>query len=193
VTFKVAIGTFGEDDSADIKVDGRVVGWLERVKSERFASATSRARIAFVSHYSIMLTDDAANDQLKKHDVDTRAEAKLEITRAFESAWVELSTKGATAGAAQPWECERCGYRHSGCTPSECLNTVAKTKKAPRTSVAQSEREQEIEKLLAHFNYHDNRLIRGVGNDKDPVERDRYAQLLRELRATPIAPTPKGK
>lgn len=94
--FKVSIGTFGDDDSADIKVDGRVVGWLERVKSERFASATSRARVSLVSHYSIMLTDDAAYDQLKKHDVDSRAEAKLEVARAFERAWEQLTTK--TAG-----------------------------------------------------------------------------------------------
>ena len=93
MTFKVQIGKFGDDDSADIKVDGRVVGWLERVKSERFASATSRARVSFVSHYSIMLTDDAADAQLKKHDVDSRAEAKLEIARAFEQAWTQLITK----------------------------------------------------------------------------------------------------
>ena len=93
MTFKVSIGTFGDDDSADIKVDGRVVGWLERVKSERFASATSRARVSFVSHYSIMLTDDAADDQLAKHDVDSRAEAKLEVERAFEQAWAQLMTK----------------------------------------------------------------------------------------------------
>ena len=89
-TFKVTIGKFGDDDSADIKVDGRVVGWLERVKSERFASATSRARVAFVSHYTIVLTDDAADAQLRKRDVDSRADAKLEVTRAFEHAWEKL-------------------------------------------------------------------------------------------------------
>ena len=93
MTFKVSIGTFGDDDSADIKVDGRVVGWLERVKGERFASASSRARVSFVSHYSIVLTDDAADEQLKKHDVESRAEAKLEIARAFEQTWTQLITK----------------------------------------------------------------------------------------------------
>ena len=91
MTFKVQIGTFGDDDSADIKVDGRVVGWLERVKSERFASATSRTRVAFVSHYTIMLMDDAADAQLKKPDVDSRAEAKLEVERAFEHAWAKVA------------------------------------------------------------------------------------------------------
>lgn len=91
MTFKVTIGTFGDDDSADIKVDGRVVGWLERVKSERFASATSRARVSFVAHYSIMLTDDAADDQLQKSDVASRGEAKLEVERAFERAWQKLA------------------------------------------------------------------------------------------------------
>ena len=96
MTFKVQIGTFGEDDSADIKVDGRVVGWLERVKSERFASVTSRARVQYVSHYSIMLTDDAADEQLKKSDVDSRAEANLEVARAFEQAWTQLITKPPT-------------------------------------------------------------------------------------------------
>jgi len=90
VRFKVTIGMFGDDDSADIKVDGRVVGWLERVKSERFASATSRARVSFVSHYTIMLTDDAADAQLRKHDVGTRAEATVEVSRAFERAWEKL-------------------------------------------------------------------------------------------------------
>ena len=93
MSFKVQIGKFGDDDSAAIKVDDRVVGWLERVKSERFASASSRARVSFVSHYSIMLTDDAAYAQLRKHDVDTRAEAKLEVERAFESAWTQIATK----------------------------------------------------------------------------------------------------
>ena len=97
MTFKVSIGTFGNDDSADIKVDGRVVGWLERVKSERFASASSRARVSFVSHYSIMLTDDFADKQLKKRDVESRAKAKLEIVRAFEQAWTQLITKAPNA------------------------------------------------------------------------------------------------
>ena len=81
---KVKIGKLGDDDSADISIDGRVVGWLERVRGERFKSATSYARVSFVSHYSIVLTDDAADAQLKKHDVDTRAEAKLEVAIAYE-------------------------------------------------------------------------------------------------------------
>lgn len=93
MSFKVKIGTFGDDDTAPITVDGRDVGWLERVKSERFATASSRARVAFVSHYSIMLTDDAAFDQLKKHDVASRKEAKLEVERAFDAAWAALAAK----------------------------------------------------------------------------------------------------
>jgi hypothetical protein len=88
---KVAIGKFADDDTAPITVDGRDVGWLERVKGERFKSATSYARVQFVSHYSIMLTDDAAFEQLKKHDVDSRGEAKLEVKAAFERA---LTPKG---------------------------------------------------------------------------------------------------
>ena len=90
-TFKAAIGKFGDDDTAEIKVDGRVVGWLERVHGERFKSVTSYARIQHVSHYTIVLTDDAADAQLRKHDVDTRAEAKLEVASAFERAWEQLS------------------------------------------------------------------------------------------------------
>ena len=93
MAFKVQIGKFGDDDTAEIKVDGRVVGWLERVKGERFASVSSRARISFVSHYTIVLTDDAANAQLAKHDVDSRANAKLEVEQAFERAWVQLTAK----------------------------------------------------------------------------------------------------
>jgi uncharacterized CHY-type Zn-finger protein len=90
MTFKVTIGKFGEDDSADIKVDERVVGWLERVKDERFASASSRVRVSFVSHYTIMLTDDAADTQLRKHDVVSCAEAKDQVEHAFERAWEKL-------------------------------------------------------------------------------------------------------
>lgn len=93
MTFKVTIGTFGDDDSADITVDGRVVGWLERVRDERFASASSRARVSYVSHYSIMLTDDFADEQLRKHDFASREEAKLEVEHAFEHAWEKLTTK----------------------------------------------------------------------------------------------------
>jgi hypothetical protein len=92
-TFDVKIGTFGEDDSADIAVDGRVVGWLERARSERFASASSRARVSFVSHYSIMLTDDFADEQLRKHEFASRAEAKLEVERAFEQAWEQIAER----------------------------------------------------------------------------------------------------
>lgn len=91
MSFQVKIGKFDDDDSADITVDGRVVGWLERVHGERFASASSRARVSFVSHYSIMLTDDAADEQLRKHDVDSRAEAKQEIAAAFERAWLKVT------------------------------------------------------------------------------------------------------
>jgi hypothetical protein len=97
VTFQIKIGTFGDDDAADISVDGKIVGWLERVRGERFASASSRARASFVSHYSIMLTDDAADAQLGRHDVASRAEAKLEVERAFERAWVQLTSKGVAA------------------------------------------------------------------------------------------------
>ncbi len=61
---------------------------------ERFKSATSYARVQYVSHYSIMLTDDAAFEQLKKHDVASRAEAKLEVAGAFERAWGQLAAKG---------------------------------------------------------------------------------------------------
>ena len=93
MAFEVKIGKFGEDDSANITVDGRLVGWLERVYGERFKSASSYARVQYVSHYSIMLTDDAAFEQLKKHDVDSRGEAKLEVARAFESAWSQVATK----------------------------------------------------------------------------------------------------
>jgi len=94
VKFQVKIGKFSDDDAADITVDGRVVGWLERVRGERFKSASSRERVSYISHYSITLTDDAADDQLAKPDVDSRAEAKLEVERAFERTWSELTAKG---------------------------------------------------------------------------------------------------
>ncbi|HSX23232.1 MAG TPA: hypothetical protein VLE97_10715 [Gaiellaceae bacterium] len=97
MSFKVTIGTFGDDDTAPIKVDGRDVGWLERVRGERFKSATSYARVQYVSHYSIVLTDDAADNQLRKHDVDSRKEAKLEVQAAFERAWTQIATKGAAS------------------------------------------------------------------------------------------------
>jgi hypothetical protein len=99
VTFKIQIGKFGDDDTAEIKVDGRVVGWLERVHGERFASATSRARVSFVSHYSIVLTDDFADNHLQKHDVDSRADAKLEVERTFDRAWQKLTSSAPSAHA----------------------------------------------------------------------------------------------
>ena len=91
MAFKVAIGTFGDDDTAEIKVDGRAVGWLERVRGERFKSASSRARVSFISHYAIVLMDDAADDQLREHDVTSRAAAKIEVERAFQRAWDKLA------------------------------------------------------------------------------------------------------
>ncbi len=84
--FKVTIGTFSDDDTAEIKVDGRAVGWLERVHGERFKSVTSYARVQYVSHYSIVLMDDFADEQLRKHDVDSRKDAKLEVEYAFNRA-----------------------------------------------------------------------------------------------------------
>jgi hypothetical protein len=99
--FKVTILPFGDDDTADIWVDGRKVGWLERVYTERFKSATSYARVRYVSHYSIMLTDDGADDHLRKHDVDSRKEAKSEIERAFER-WWETTTKVDPATSPEP-------------------------------------------------------------------------------------------
>jgi hypothetical protein len=96
-TFKVTIGTFGDDDTAEIKVDGKAVGWLERVHGERFKSASSYARVQYVSHYTIVLTDDAAFEQLRKHDVPSRKDAKLEVEAAFERAWTQLAAKGAAS------------------------------------------------------------------------------------------------
>lgn len=93
MSFQVKIGKFHDDDSADITVDGRNVGWLERVHGERFKSVGSYARVTFVSHYSIVLTDDAAAEQLHKEDVDSRGEAKLEVERAFERALVNQELK----------------------------------------------------------------------------------------------------
>jgi hypothetical protein len=93
MSFEVKIGRFGNDDAANITVDGRLVGWLERVYGERFKSVTSYARVSYVSHYTIVLTDDAAAEQLRKEDVDSRKEAKLEVEHAFERAWIALTTK----------------------------------------------------------------------------------------------------
>jgi hypothetical protein len=94
VKFQGKIGKFSDDDAADITVDGRVVGWLERVRGERFKSVSSRERVSYIACYSITLTDDAVDAALTKYDVDSRAEAKLEVERAFERAWSELTTKG---------------------------------------------------------------------------------------------------
>jgi hypothetical protein len=125
MTFQVRIGKFGDDDSADISVDGRVVGWLERVRSERFASASSRERVSFVSHYSITLTDDFADNQLRKQDVDSRAAAKLEIAGAFERAWEKLAAASGRlcCGCSKrltPAEVDACTPGHdeycAGCT-----------------------------------------------------------------------------
>jgi hypothetical protein len=91
-TFKVKIGKFDDDDSAPITVDGRDVGWLERVKGERFKSVTSYARVSFVTGYSVQLTDDAARAQLSNDDFDTRAEAKHAIEQAFERALIAKDT-----------------------------------------------------------------------------------------------------
>lgn len=95
--FKVTIGTF-DDDAADILVDGKIVGWLDRVYGERFRGASSYARSRHVDHYSIVLTDDPANEQLAKHgreDVKSRAEARAEIQRAFERALLHEITTAA--------------------------------------------------------------------------------------------------
>ncbi len=109
MTFKVTIGKFGGDDTAEIKVDGRAVGWLERVRGERFKSATSYARVSFVSHYTIVLTDDAAYEQLREHDVKSRLAAKLEVERAFQRAWDKLAS------------CDRCGSSREVCSHLGCV------------------------------------------------------------------------
>lgn len=95
MSFKVTIGTFGDDDTAEIKVDDRPVGWLERVHGERFKSASSYARV--IGEHDRVVRDvlNAAFEQLKKHDVDSRKDAKLEVEAAFERAWTQLATKGA--------------------------------------------------------------------------------------------------
>lgn len=81
----ITIGKF-EDDAADIMLDGKVIGWLERVKGERFASASSRARVSFVDHYTINLTDDAHDAALKSSDVASKADAKAAIELALANA-----------------------------------------------------------------------------------------------------------
>lgn len=95
LTSQVKISKFGDDDSADVTVDGHVVGWLERVHGERFLSASSRAVVSFVSHYEISLTDDAADAQLRKHVFMSRMEAKLEVARAYEAARGQLAKEHA--------------------------------------------------------------------------------------------------
>lgn len=95
--FRVKITPFQDDDTADIYVDGRKVGWLERVYGERFKSATSYARVQYVSHYSITLTDDGADEQLRKesdYDHNSRADAKQAVARAFERWWDAVSKAG---------------------------------------------------------------------------------------------------
>lgn len=88
-TASVKIGKF-DDDAADIWVGDRVVGWLERVHGERFKSVTSYARVSFVSHYTIMLTDDALDEALtavlgtEVHDVDSRGTAAKAVRSAAE-------------------------------------------------------------------------------------------------------------
>jgi hypothetical protein len=82
----VTIGKLDKDGAADIQVDGVTVGWVESVKGERFASASSRARVSYVSHYEIVMTDDRYDAALTEHmrsDVhhaDSKADA-LRIVR----------------------------------------------------------------------------------------------------------------
>lgn len=80
----IKIGRF-EDDAANITIDGKVAGWLERVKGERFKSASSRARVSYVEGYSIMLTDDALDAQLRasESDVASKGEAIAAIRAAL--------------------------------------------------------------------------------------------------------------
>jgi hypothetical protein len=130
VKFKATILKFGDDDTAEIWVDGRNVGWLERVYGERFKSATSYARVQYVSHYSIMLTDDGADDQLRTHDVDSRGQAKLEIERAFER-WWETASK--TDPAAREPRSAVPGYsNYGGGGPFAPLESPAPTHKRSR-------------------------------------------------------------
>ena len=82
---KIKFGTF-EDDSATIYVDGVDIGYLERVKGERFVSASSRARLSYVSHYTIVLNNDGLDAQLRNNgDVPGKDEAKQEIARALDA------------------------------------------------------------------------------------------------------------
>jgi hypothetical protein len=71
-TVKLA-GPFGTEDAVDILRDGQEIGYVERLKGERFASASSRARVSFVSGYQVNL--DAA-DGYEVHDFDTLPEVR---------------------------------------------------------------------------------------------------------------------
>jgi hypothetical protein len=51
---KTKLGKFGSDDTAPITRDGAEIGYVERVYGERFASASSRARVKFVDHYLVV-------------------------------------------------------------------------------------------------------------------------------------------
>lgn len=83
---KIKFGSFN-DDTAEILLDGVDIGYLERVKGERFASASSRARVTYVSHYTIVLSNDVLDAQLRNNgDVDSKDDAKLEIARAIDAA-----------------------------------------------------------------------------------------------------------
>ena len=99
----IKFGKFGKsEESIDIFVNGKDVGWIERHMSERFASASSRARIPFVSHYAIVFTDDALDAKVRQTDrvniVDTLGDAKQIardiITRPDDSAPVTVPEAG---------------------------------------------------------------------------------------------------
>lgn len=87
-TTNITVGKF-EDDAADIMLDGKAIGWIERVKGERFRSATSYARVSFVSHYEVNLTDDALNEKLTEalksdvHHFDSKADAVKAVRALF--------------------------------------------------------------------------------------------------------------
>ncbi len=66
-------GPRGEDDSADILVDGMNVGYIERIMTGEWASASSRQTIERVAGYSVTLWDERADD---RGMFDTRAQAK---------------------------------------------------------------------------------------------------------------------
>jgi len=79
------LGKFS-DDAADILIDGKKVGWIERNIGERFASAGSYARVKFVSGYTLTFTDDALSEEQgrfeKQRDIvdyDTLPEAREAI------------------------------------------------------------------------------------------------------------------